>query len=213
MQPCYPLLQAVRHWAHLGPFPSCSRWGPQKRGSRGLAAPRAQLRRRRAAAPGAAGSSGPRAGRLAWRNRTCTLPSCHPGESLRVPHLESSPLDAGVWAASGDFSTQGCLSGTAGQVGAVLSAPTAEPPPQTLNNPPTSASPCTSGSLDPVTEWWRKAANTVCEHSPPPKPSGSGIRLAQLPPLDRGHQTWALRMPQLAKSLLRHHQPGLLSVA
>lgn len=65
----------------------------------------------------------------------------------------------------------------------------------------------------PVTEWWRKAANTVCERSPPPKPSGSRIKLAQLPPLDRGHQTWALQMPQLAKSLPVHYHAGLLSLA
>lgn len=79
--------------------------------------------------------------------------------------------------------------------------------------PPTCSSPCTSGPLDPVTERRRKAANTVRGHSPPPKPSGPGRRLARLPPLARGHQTWALRMPQLAKSLLRHQQAGLLSVA
>lgn len=76
-----------------------------------------------------AGSGGLRAGRLAWRSRTCILLSCHLGESLRVPHLEGSPLDVEVWAGGG-LSTQGCLAGTAGQVGAVLSAPTAEPPPQ-----------------------------------------------------------------------------------
>lgn len=57
----------------------------------------------RAAAPGTTGPSALRAGRVAWRRRTCILLSCHLGESLRVPHLESSPLDVEVWAGSGDF--------------------------------------------------------------------------------------------------------------
>lgn len=117
MQPRYPLLQALRHWAHLGRFASCSCWGPPKRGLRGLAAPPSLIGGGWLAAGGADDSSGGH--RLWWaESREAILaqsdvhPSelrCHLGESLRVPHLESSPLDVGVWAGSGDLTPRGAF--------------------------------------------------------------------------------------------------------
>lgn len=136
MQPFYPLLQAARHWAHLGRFPSCSRWGPQKRGLRGLVAPPSSNKaaggaplEARAAAPGTTGSS------VLSREASLAQSDVHPFElppwgilPCASPKKQSTGCGGVGW--KWRLSTQGCLSGTAGQVGAVLSAPTAEPPPQ-----------------------------------------------------------------------------------
>lgn len=121
------------------PLPFLLPLGPR----RGFARPAraAQLHRRRearAAAPGATGSGGMRARRLAWRSRTCTLPSRLPpwGVPPCASPGEPSPGGGGMgleWRLH-----TGEPSGSAGQVGAVLSAPTAQSPPQTLTSPPTS---------------------------------------------------------------------------
>lgn len=68
----------------------------------------ARLHRRRQEAA-ATGSSGMRARGLAWRSRTCILPSCYLGESLRAPHLGNCPLEVGAWAPSRDFAHRGAF--------------------------------------------------------------------------------------------------------
>lgn len=105
MQPFYPLLQAVRHWAHLGRFPSCSRRGP----SRGVceAWPRRPAPEAAgsapAAAPGTTGSRGLRAGRLSLAQSDVHPFELPPWGVPRCAHLESSPRDVEVWAGRGDF--------------------------------------------------------------------------------------------------------------
>lgn len=98
----------------------------------------ARLHRRRQEAA-ATGSSGMRA-----RGAGLAQSDVHPSElpPRGIPPCASpgklSTGGGGVGSKS-RLCTQGCLSGTAGQVGAVLSAPTAQRPPQTLHSPPISA--------------------------------------------------------------------------
>lgn len=95
---------------HLGRFPSCSRWGPQKKGLQGLAAPpfSAGGGRKRAAWRHRVQFPGPRlalkwekAGKPAWRSRTCIVPRCHSEEAFRASHLEGDPLEV-EWGFEGE---------------------------------------------------------------------------------------------------------------
>lgn len=147
--------------AHLGSFPSCSRWGPQKKGLRGLAAPPLPARggRKRAAWRHRLQFPGPRL-TLKWGKSgetSLVQPDVHPSKlplrgSLSWKGFHTLPgrrsIRCGVRVRGGDY-TQRCLSGAVGQVGAVLSAPVAQPPPQMPTKPP----PCPSlsgGSFRPL---------------------------------------------------------------
>lgn len=154
--------------AHLGRFPSCSRWGPQKKGLRGLAAP-----------PFSAGGGRKRA---AWRHRlqfpgprltlkwgksgeaSLAQPDVHPSKLplrgiLSCPSPGRQSTRGGVGVPGGRLYTQKSHSGAVGQVGAVLSAPVSQPPPQMPTKPPHPKAcrvallgPCLPGPRNPATE-------------------------------------------------------------
>ncbi|XP_045401835.1 uncharacterized protein LOC123634359 isoform X2 [Lemur catta] len=163
MQPSYPLLQAVRHSGRISaallPAPAggprrgvCEAW-PQRPapleagGSARLEAQAAVPRTQADAEVGKErGSRLGAAGRASFRVDTLGKPFAH--LTWKAAH---SRWGRGL---RGRLPAQRCLSGAVGQVGAVLSAPVAQPPPQMLWKPlcPTPVgwplSPCTSSPQD-----------------------------------------------------------------
>jgi hypothetical protein len=98
-------------------------------------------------------------------------------------HLTWKAVHSRWGVGSSRLSTQGCLSGAVGQVGAVLSAPVARLPSQMLK---TLLPPRPFGRLPPVVAC---KATLIDEelplrHSPPVKNSPSLLPLTQLPPPD-----------------------------
>lgn len=211
--------------AHLGRFPSCSRWGPHKKGLQGLAAPpfSAGGGRKRAAWRHRLQFPGPRltlkwerAGKLAWRSRTCIVPRCH----LRklFVHLTWKAIHS-RWGGGlrGRLYTQRLLSGAVGQVGAVLSAPVAQPPPQMSMKPPAQtcrvASPWSLYSR--ISGSWHRMKSGSQEdlpalpfpYAPPASETSSSAAPTTQPP------SLGAANAQLAKSLLPYWQAGFLSLA
>lgn len=122
------------------------------------------------------------------------------------------------WGFEGGDYTQRSLSGAVGQVGAVLSAPVSQPPPQMPTKPPPPQS-LSSGSLRSLYSQTSEPRHRMMESSrlgllalPSPYAPPALETSSSAAPTRRGHQAWALQT-QLAKSLLPHWQAGFLSLA
>lgn len=132
----------------------------------------------RRASSGGRGLSGMAARRPAWRSRTCILPSCHRGEPLRAPHLQSSPggggrgLQVETLHTGVPFGYCGAGRSCPFSTYRAIASPNAKPPPNIGRA--ASLSPCTSGPLDPVTEWWRKPPTRSASSPLPLSPLGLG---------------------------------------
>lgn len=110
MQPSYPLLQAVRRFGPISaaflPVPA---GGPRRRVCKAWPhrpslpeAEEASAWRHRLQFPGPRLTlKCERAGKPAWRSRTCIVPRCHSEEAFRAPHLEGDPLEVG-WGFEGE---------------------------------------------------------------------------------------------------------------
>lgn len=145
MQPSNPLLQAMRHSGHISaaflPAPAggprrgvCEAWlhCPAPLEAEGSARLEAQAAVPRAQADAEWEKGG---------EASLAQPDVHPSElPLRESLSCTSPerRSHSRWARGfrGRLSMQRCLLGAVGQVGAVLSAPVAQPPPQILSKPP-----------------------------------------------------------------------------
>lgn len=213
--------------AHLGRFPSCSRWGPQKKGFRGLAAPPFSARggRKRAAWRHKLQFPGPRR-TLKWGKSgeaSLAQPDVHPSKlPLRGILSCSSPgrrsARGGVGVRGGEtlhaevpFGCSGAGRSCPFSTRFSAASPNANeaPPPQSLSR----------GSLRSLYSRTSEPRHRMMESSrlgllalPSPYAPPALETSSSAAPTRRGHQARALQT-QLAKSLLPHWQAGFLSLA